>query len=204
MIVPLDNQTTRVPTVLPKIPFSSYIVASKKSGKTTLLLNLLRQEEYLKAKFNRIFWVSPTSSFDQKVMDLKDVDGLCSKNLELEKLEKRLKKTKKIMEEVKIKKNNDTLVFMEELELDFLLHMMDEQKKIITTYGKKYADDILLILDDSIEAKILKHKKFKDFLFKSRHYKISVIFISQSYFSLPKALRLNNRQVILFETGNLK
>jgi hypothetical protein len=214
-VKPLDSQFSdkQKPTILPKIPFSSYIVASKKSGKTTLLLNLLLEPEYLKGKFNKIFWISPTGALDDKTQILKETEGLLKPNKKLIKAMKKKLEEKEIMsddlmlEYQELKERPDRLTdsdYLEELDIDYLEEILNNQKKIISTFSKDVADDVLLVLDDSIESKIIKHRRFKNFLFKSRHYKISVFFISQSYFSLPKALRLNNSQVILFETGNRK
>jgi hypothetical protein len=198
----LDNQKgIKTPTLMPQIPFSSYIVAQKKSGKTTLLLNMLMDKSVLKGKFNRIYWISPTAIFDDKVKSLESVKGLTARNTALENLMK--KKDNEILDTPQ-KKKAESLIFEDELHLTYLLDMLEEQKSIISAFNKGVADDICLILDDCVEANILKDKKFRDFLFKSRHYKISIIFISQSYFSLSKPLRLNNSQLIIFDTGNMK
>ena len=62
----LDNQKGYSKnSVYPQLPFTSYIVASKKSGKTTLLLNLLLN--HYKGAFNKIMWVSPTASLYEKI-----------------------------------------------------------------------------------------------------------------------------------------
>ena len=82
--------------------------------------------------------------------------------------------------------------------------LLEEQKFVVETFGKVLADDVLLVFDDCINDKIFNSRAFTDFIFKSRHFKISVIFISQSYYKLPKALRLNNTSLLLFETSNEK
>ena len=94
--------------------------------------------------------------------------------------------------------------FMDELSIGYLNEMIKKQKYIIDTFGKKYCNQVLLVLDDCIESKLLNDKRFRSFIFKSRHYNISVYFISQSYYSLSKPLRNNNTQFIIFSTGNIK
>ncbi len=74
----LDNQfnNKNEPKILPSLPFTSYIVAAKKSGKSTLLLNLLIKPEFLRNKFNQIYFISPTASLDEKTQILKNENVL--------------------------------------------------------------------------------------------------------------------------------
>lgn len=205
MIKALDNQLgNSEPSVFAKIPFTSYLVAQKKSGKTTLLLNLLKNKEIYKGKFNQIKWFSPTAQFDSKVMDLFDEKDLTVENKVLKKLQEKEKLKTKILEEEEPDSNYEGFEMYEKLGIEYLKEIIKDQKQIIEKYGKDNADDVLLVMDDCITDKILKSTPFIDFCFKSRHYRISVFFISQSYFSLPKPLRLNNSQVIIFGTGNMK
>lgn len=206
-IKPLDKQKDKsVPQYLPKIPFTSYVVASKGGGKTTLLLNLLLNP--LKGKFNKIYWLSPTAKLDPKLKVLLETKMLLKKNTSLMKLMNKLRKEKRLMGDLSDDIDFPTEMTKEDLQesfdLEFLQDLIKEQKQIIENFGKKFADDILLVLDDMIENKLLNNKAFTSLLFQSRHYKISIVFISQSYFSLPKRLRLNSSQLVLFETGSEK
>lgn len=202
----LDSQRTNdKPTVMPQIPFSSYVVGAKKNGKTTMLLNILINKDFLKGKFNKIIWSSPTVSFDEKVMKLYDEKGLTIENKELKrKLEAEKIKLKILEEPGGSEELEHGFEAYEKIDMDFIQELIDEQKAVINKFGKSSADNILIVLDDSIKDKILKSTQFADFIFKSRHYKISIFFLSQDYFSLPKALRLNSSQIILFSTGNKK
>ena len=211
----LDNQfnNKEEPKLLPSIPFTSYIVGAKKNGKTTLLINLLTNKNYLRNKFNEIYFISPTSKLDEKTQILKKDEVLIGNKKLIKRLEKEIVENDEIIDnELELYYNEivdrplylEEKHYLEEIDIDFLQDLIDEQKNVIEMFGKEYCDNILLVLDDSIESKIIKDRRFKSFLFKSRHYKISIFFLSQSYFSLPKALRLNNSQLIIFENGNKK
>lgn len=213
-VKPLDNQKgSSEPTLIAQIPFTQYIVASKKSGKTTLLLNLLMDRDFLKGKFNEIIWVSPTASMDDKIQKLKNVDNLLVKNTLLINLLRKIQERREILDDGDIRPlmriddihtKMDDNDFKEEMTLKDLHELLNQQKSVVNNFGKKYANNVLLVLDDSIEDKILKTPQFRKFIFASRHYKISVIFISQSYFSLSKSLRLNNSELLVFDTGSKK
>ena len=212
----LDNGTgPGVNSFLAPIPFTMYLCAPKRSGKTTLLLNLFKDSNYLKGKFNRILFVSPTASMDPKVQSLKHTEGLLAKNMPLIKLIQKLqKREREILDDSSnsypavyldsVSTTLDENDFVEKLSLPNLLAILEEQKYIIKNFGKEYSDKVLIVLDDSIKDKILKSSEFQDFIFKSRHYNVSVIFISQAFFALPKSLRLNNSQLLIWELNSKK
>jgi len=209
-IQPLDSQRDDSVTTKIKLPFSMSIVASKNSGKSTLLLNLLLKDAFLKNQFNRCIYFSPTATLDAKTNVLKENDFL-KPNIELYKLLKKLEKKKKqsIMgeeyETISIEdfpKRMTDEDFQDELDVDFINGLIEEQKHVIKKYGKKYCDKLLLIIDDFASAKILKSPYFKKIIFNSRHYNISTIITSQSYFQIEKSVRLNASLVLLYETGN--
>ena len=93
--------------------------------------------------------------------------------------------------------------FIEEVDIKLLKELISEQKQIISTFGKSIADSILLIYDDcASETKFWKSQAVQKLIFNSRHFKISMLITSQNYKSLPKSLRLNMSQVVLFSTSN--
>ena len=78
----------------------------------------------------------------------------------------------------------------------------------IITYSENIADipDLetldktkqnLIIIDDMINEKLEKNMKIKELFTRSRHYNCSAMFISQSYFAIPKQIRLNSNYFIL-------
>ena len=214
-IQPLDNQVSNEITTDIKLPFSCNIIASKGSGKGNLILNLLLKNVYLKNKFNRCYYFSPTASLDSKTEYLKSNDFLKENTPLLNLIKKEMKRKNSYGHflsgsgkecDIEFGYNNSMTNddFKQEIDLDFLTEIMDEQKYIIEKYGKKYCDKILLIFDDFASSKILKSSYFRKLIFNSRHYNISTIITSQSYFQIEKSIRLNASLVLLYETGNLK
>ena len=209
----LDNQRSVKTNTYPVDNFLWYIVASRGSGKSTLVINALLKI-YLK-QFNKIYWISPTSKLDQKTQILQQTEILTPNKPLIKLMNKLIKEQKKqiltdpqlsnqIISVDDIELNLTDENFIEELTEDFMEEIIDGQKAIIEEYGKKYADRILMVLDDSIDSKIITSKAFKDLVLKGRHYNISNIIISQSYRLLPKYIRTNCNFISIFETGNKK
>lgn len=208
-IRPLDNQKDNNIDTKIKTPFSMYLNASKGGGKSTLILNLLLNENFLRKKFNRILWISPTSKFDEKIQKHTNNQDILVENVLLKKLIKKLK-SKDILNNPDFEKRlpetfeSDNIEFYDKFNVEIIKDVISYNSKINEEFGKKFGDNILIIIDDAIESKIFKSETFKNLMFKSRHYKISMIITSQSYFLLPKNLRLNMSYVVLFETGSKK
>lgn len=202
----LDSQINTEPSLVPKPSFLMYLCASRGSGKSTTLLNLLLNKDLLAGKFNQIYYISPTSALDNKIEVLKTTPGICKVN---KALINKLKQKGKIqildsgVQEREISTSIPESNFIEEVNVNLLKELITEQKQIISTYGKDIADSILLIFDDcASETKFWKSQQVQLACFNSRHFKISIIITSQNYKSLPKALRLNMSQVVLFSTSN--
>ena len=71
----------------------------------------------------------------------------------------------------------------------------------IEDYNKKRKRKILIIFDDMI-SHVMSDKKaqqiLKELFIRCRKLKISLCFLTQSYFSVPEDLRLNCSQYIIF------
>ena len=72
---------------------------------------------------------------------------------------------------------------------------MDDVYDNIDDYNPKRKRKILIVFDDMI-ADIMTNKRFqaiiKELFIRCRKLNISLVFISQSYFSVPKEVRLNS------------
>jgi hypothetical protein len=165
-------------------------------------------------QFNKIYWVSPTSKLDVKTQILKESEIL-TPNKSLIRLMNKLSKQKnkeilsdpneiQIIDINEVERKMTDNDFIEELTPELMSDIVENQRFITENYGKQYADRILMIMDDSIDSKIITSKYFKDLILKGRHYNISNIIISQSYRLLPKYIRTNANFISLFETGNRK
>ena len=75
----------------------------------------------------------------------------------------------------------------------------------INDYNSRRKRKILIVLDDTI-ADIMTNKKFqaiiKDLFIRCRKLNISLVFITQSYFSLPKVVRLNSTHYLIMKINN--
>lgn len=207
VIRPLDKQVNTEPSLVPKAPFSMYLSASKGQGKSTVLLNLLLSDELLSNKFNQIYIISPTNKLDEKMQVLKETKGIVKVNKPLLKKLKEKGKIKILDDNLSHEGSYETSIpdinFIDEVKPDLLKTLIAEQKSIIQAYGKSYSDHILLVYDDTISfKKFWNSESVQQLFFNSRHYKISIIITSQNYKSLPKALRLNMSQMLLYFTAN--
>ena len=75
---------------------------------------------------------------------------------------------------------------------------MDDVYVNINDYNSNRRRKILLVFDDMIKAII------KELLIRCRKLIISLVFITQSYFSVPKDVRLNSTHFLIMEMSNKK
>ena len=85
--------------------------------------------------------------------------------------------------------------------------MMDDVYENIHDYNSSRKRKILIIFDDMI-ADIMANKKFraiiKELIIRCRKLYISLVFITQSYFSVPKDVRLNLTHYLIMKINNRK
>ena len=77
---------------------------------------------------------------------------------------------------------------------------MDDIYEYIDNYNQKRDKNVLIVFDDMI-ADIMTNEKFqtiiKELFIRCRKLNISLVFITQSYFSVPKDVRLNLTHLIM-------
>jgi hypothetical protein len=209
-IKPLDNQRSTEIVTTPRLPFSAYINAAKGSGKSTLILNMLLNPQLLYRKFNEIYFISPTAKLDRKIHDNLDDKNITIPNTKLMNLIKKLKQ-KQILDNgladrelPTLNEQRNNIHYIETLSVPIIEEIIASNKAVTENFSKDYANKILLIIDDSVESKIFKQESMKKLMYKSRHFNVSIIITSQSYFELAKPLRLNMSYVMLYETGSKK
>ena len=102
-------------------------------------------------------------------------------------------------EDVGIKHLNDPNAFIK------CSNTMDDVYENIHDYNLNRKIKILIVFDDII-ADIMTNKKFqaiiKELLIRCRKLIISLVFITQSYFSLPKDVRLNSIHYLTMKINN--
>ena len=84
---------------------------------------------------------------------------------------------------------------------------MDDVYQNIDDYNPRRKRNILIVFDDMI-ADIMSNKKFqaiiKELFIRCRKLNISLVFITQSYFSVPKDVRLNSTHYLIMKINNRK
>ena len=82
---------------------------------------------------------------------------------------------------------------------------MDDVYESINDYNPNRKRKILIVFDDMI-ADIMTNKKFqaiiKELFIRCRKINISLVFITQSYFSVPKDVRLNSTHYFIMKINN--
>ena len=82
---------------------------------------------------------------------------------------------------------------------------MDDVYENIDHYNLNRKRKVLIVFDDMI-ADIMTNKKFqsiiKESFIRCRKINISLVFITKSYFSLPKDVRLNSTNYLIMKTNN--
>ena len=84
---------------------------------------------------------------------------------------------------------------------------MDDVYENINDYNPSRKRKILIVFDDMI-TDIMTNKKFqtiiKELFTTCRKVNISLVFITQSYFSVPKNVRLNSTHYVILKINNRK
>ena len=82
---------------------------------------------------------------------------------------------------------------------------MDDIPNNIEDYNKKRKRKVLIFFDDMI-SHVMSNKKaqrdLKDLFIRCRKLNISLCFLTQSYFSVPKDIKLNCTYYIIFKLNN--
>ena len=82
---------------------------------------------------------------------------------------------------------------------------MDDVYENIHDYNSNRKRKILIVFDDMI-ADIMTNKRFqaiiKELFIRCRKLNISLVFLTQSYFSVPKEVRLNSTHYLIMEINN--
>ena len=103
--------------------------------------------------------------------------------------------------DVGIKHLNDLNAFIE------CSNTMDDVYENIHDYNSSRKRKILIVFDDMI-ADIMTNKKFqaiiKELFIRCRKLNISLVFITQSYFSITKDVRLNSSHYLIMKINNRK
>ena len=155
-------------------PYRIIIIGGSGSGKTNTFFNLIKEQDY---------------------QDVIDKIYLYARDFSKPKYEYLIQKR----EDAGIKHANNPNTFFE------CSNLMDDVCKDIDNYNPKRGKKVLIVLDDMI-ADIMTNKKFqaviKELFIRCRKLNVSFVFILQSYFSVPKDVRLNSRHYLIMKINN--
>lgn len=81
--------------------------------------------------------------------------------------------------------------------------LIETQKNIITTHGKKKCPEILLVLDDVLDSGALDyHSQIEKVFSRGRHVNMNCILVSQHLNRISRTMRLNNDYFVMFMPNN--
>lgn len=169
--------------IIPNHPCKALFAGASKSGKTTLICNLIINPNYYGGYFHNIFIFSPNSYADEEFEAVRtyydnDEEGPSGEN---------------------------RVEFIDNLDEapEVIEQLMDAQKKIAEEEGIENTPRILIILDDFIDHKKLVNSKSLQSLFtRGRHYNISTWVSVQAYNACPLKCRKQLNNLIVFGTTN--
>ena len=154
-------------------PYRMLVIGPSRSGKTNVLLNLIQKDN---------------GNFIDKIYSY-------PKDLDEPKYQFLIKKR----EDAGIKNLNDPSVFIE------YSNTMDYVYNNIDHHNLKRKRKILIVFHDMI-ADIMSNKRFeaiiKELFIRCRKLNISLVFITQSYFSVPEEVRLNSTHYLIMKIHN--
>ena len=153
-------------------PYRKLIIGPSGSGQTNYLLNTIQKDNNIVNKIS-----------------------LYAKDLEEPKYQFLIEKREK----VGLKHLNNPTAFIEHSST------MDDTFENIEDCNKKRKRNVLIIFDDMI-SHVMSNKKaqqvLKDLFIRCRKLNISLCFLTQSYFSVPKDVRLNCIHYVIFKLNN--
>ena len=159
---------------IPDHPYRILITCGSGSGKTNTLLNLIKEQDY---------------------HDVIDKIYLYGKDLSEPKYEYLIKKR----EAAGINHVNNPNGLIE------CSKTIDDVYEDIDNYSPKRDKKVLIVFDDMI-ADIMANKKFhaitKELFIRCRKLNISLVFMTHSYFSVPKNVRLNSTHYLIMKINN--
>ena len=143
------------------------------------------------------FWIRKTNTFLNLINEQRDIDKiyLYAKDLSESKYEHLINNR----ENAEIKHSNDSKAFID------CSNTMDDVYENIDHYNSKRKRKVLIVFGDMI-ADSMTNKKFqsiiKELFIRCRKLNISLAFITQSYFSVPKDVRLNSTHYFIMKINN--
>lgn len=162
------------------------LTGSGGSGKSSLLLSMIKSKNYYKGIFNNIYYFCPACSMDS-------IENHPFKNHD------------KVYNELTIENLENIYKDLTEPEIVEKKQYKDEEE-LDSSESEKEIEYSLCIIDDM--ADMLKEidiqKYLSKMLIKARHLKLSFVFLIQSYYYFPKLLRKQITYCSIFKPKNVE
>jgi hypothetical protein len=156
--------------IICKPPCAMYLCGASGAGKTQLLLNLMKKQQFYKDYFDDIYLISTSA---------KEGDDLYQKNLKIKK------------QHIFDPESEDAI--------DAIEKIVASQKKIIKKMTIDKSPKVLIMFDDVTHChKLLNSKIYMKLHIACRHFNITVITLSQNYVSIPPKNRKQMKGIFLF------
>jgi hypothetical protein len=172
----LDNQVIRSDDPLPKQDIVWIVNGGKGSGKSTMVLNVLRSKNGYKKFFDNIYLISPTAVRDPKFQSLceeLDRDNKCYSTCDDDTVDEVINRLKEFNEQ------------------------FDEEEEGRKPHSVVIFDDCLAFLPKSTQR-----SRFNELITTSRHLKTSVWILTQKYNKVNPLIRANMDLLSFFRTNN--
>lgn len=172
----LDNQVVRSDDPLPKQDIVWIINGGKGSGKSTMMLQVLKSKNGYKKWFDNIYLISPTATRDSKFNKLCEElqrDNKCFSTCDDETVDEVINRLKDFNES------------------------FDEKEEGRKPHSVVIFDDCLAFLPKSTQK-----SRFNELITTSRHLKTSVWILTQKYNKVNPLIRANMDMLSFFRTNN--
>lgn len=170
--------------------FRSLLIGSTGSGKSNLVMNLI----FRWLKFDKLYIYCKDVSEDKYqhlIQFFKDV-----KDKVIEKIEIKIKKMEKKGLFLSEDQKND---IMDDIDKRCdILYISDEPGNFIPIDELDPQFQNLIIFDDYCTTSKKEQKPIEDIWIRGRKRNCSVLYLSQSFFDIPKVIRLNSEYIVLY------
>jgi FtsZ-interacting cell division protein YlmF len=165
------------------------LTGSGGSGKSSLLLNMMKSKSMYRGKFHNIFYICPSASFSSVAKHPFEKHDKVYHELSVELLNDIYHQLIAIKERVTEKKEKKEKVYEDD-------DTESEEEEEIQ-YSLILIDDMASSLKDNMIA-----KQLSKMIIKARHLCCSFVFTLQSYFYMPKVLRKQITYITIFKPKN--
>lgn len=172
----LDNQVIRSDDPLPKQDIVWIVNGGKGSGKSTMILQVLKSKHGFKKFYDNIYLISPTASRDPKF------DKLCEE----------------------LDRENKCYSTCDDDTVDEVINRLKEFNENFDYEEEARKPHSLVIFDDCLAflPKSTQRSRFNELITTSRHLKTSVWILTQKYNKVNPLIRANMDMLSFFRTNN--